>query len=692
MRNFLRRPVVWGALGYIGVVIVLFRRAILPPAGWMLSGDDIHRAYYFFREFFNHWMHLGVFPWWNPYLFGGMPFIADPIVNIWYPVNWLFFVLPLNIAYSWHIAFHLVWAGLGMAGLSSSFMVHGLQEERGQVNFAAWVSGLVFMCSGFFMARTWSGHVDVIAAASWIPWVVGAFEQVLRPERANEKKYIVIAAVFFALQLLSGYQTMAFMTGIIVGIMALVHMGIKRRWQPIVYALGAGFLGVGLAAFHIIPVQEFFRLSIRTYTLPYSWISFGSWTIQSLVLLINPYFFGDQRSYTGPPPNFWEHSAYIGVAGLILALIGILSLVRVVWGRKGNRARHTVFGMLCVVCVIVGVWMSLGPNAPIDLQYIAWKYVLMYRYLRIPPRHLILVVFGLSGLAGLGLQYIVVHFKSARWAVWGIGTVTLIEMVLFGQHFIEMQPIPETRHDVALIKRLTQDAEPYRLLQDFGVWLPQRDALDFDSVMQYRIFSMTGYSPSIYRPYYEYIARQLGMKGEWAMRSYDVQVPYLSAKNADSIDFLNVKYILVPQEYDPVDNNPRYKPVLDDDVKQYRLYENTTVLPRFYLRERGCGSVAVRSYTPNKIVLSVHSTCDTMLMSSEVWYPGWEAYIDGKKTRIDKTDDAFRTLFISSGNHSVVYQYNPRIFVIGGGISLVILVLLVLWFRKGTTSVRRASI
>ena len=165
MKLFFRKYLTPEFVAFAVVVIVLFRRAIIPPSGWMLFGDDIHRAYYFFREFFNHWISRGVFPWWNPYLFGGMPFIADPIVNIWYPVNWLFFILPLNLAYSWHVAFHLVWAGLGMY-----FLVRSVAPNR----TASWVSGLLFMLSGFFMARTWSGHVDVIAAASWMPWVVSS--------------------------------------------------------------------------------------------------------------------------------------------------------------------------------------------------------------------------------------------------------------------------------------------------------------------------------------------------------------------------------------------------------------------------------------------------------------------------------------------------------------------------------------
>ena len=153
--------------GYCILVGLVFGKALIPSFGMMIYGDDIHRAYYFFREFFNQWILKGVFPWWNPNIFGGQPFIADPVVNIWYPPNWLFSFLPLNIAYSWHIAFHVFWACLGMYVLMRRIRPIGLISP-----ISAFVSGAVFGLSGFFLARTFAGHVDVIAAASWMPWVL----------------------------------------------------------------------------------------------------------------------------------------------------------------------------------------------------------------------------------------------------------------------------------------------------------------------------------------------------------------------------------------------------------------------------------------------------------------------------------------------------------------------------------------
>ncbi len=733
----------WGLpiAGYGIIIGIVFGQALIPHPGMMLYGDDIHRAYYFFREFFLHWLHLGIFPWWNPYIFGGQPFIADPVVNIWYPPNWLFVVLPLNTAYSWHIAFHVLWAMVGMG-----ILIRRVLGERGEIGeMGAWIGGVVFGLSGFFMARTWAGHVDVIAAASWMPWVVWAFYRLLRAEvgiswfsrsqgpdqqsrdirhgakamTALETKHrpaqhalpnvgeysashsghpqrVALAACIFSLQLLAGYQTMAFMTVMIVAFVTSLHSYFERSWKPIIRVGSAGLLGVGLAAIQILPEQEFFRASIRTYSLPYSWMSYGSWTWKSLIQLLNPFYFGNQVTYAGPPPNFAEHSAFIGVGGVVLAIIGIIGVVGsflraevgISWfsrsqgpDQQSRDIRHGAKAMtaletkylparllgICFLCIsLFGIWISLGPNAPIDLQYILWKIIPMYHYLRIPPRHLILVVFGLAGLAGIGFSRLP---RSPRILRLLIGGMIIVEMVSFGRNFIELRPVPEARHDVALIRLFRSDSQPYRVLQNFGVWLPIRDAMDFDSVMPYGVFSATGYDPSILRRYYEYVAEASGKKGKEAVLSQDVQVPYVTPASADALDVLNIKYIMVPVAYDPFAGNSRYVLARSDAIRGFRVYENTTVKPRFFFAHASCGTAHVDSYTPNVIRISVDAVCADTLNSSEVRYPGWVATIDGKKVDMDSTNSVFRTLFVPLGKHTIVYTYEPTIFLWGGVIS-----------------------
>ena len=649
---------------YLLVIILVFGRTLLPDRGFLIFGDDIHRQYYFYREFFNYFLSRGIFPWWNPYLFGGEPFIANPVVNIWYPPTWLFTLLPLNTAYSLHLALHLLLAMCGMR-----WFLKRLMGKTGQISeTGAWTGGLIFGLSGFFAARIWGGHADVVAAAAWMPWVLGAFWGLL--DRGGKAKNIVPAAGIFAIQLYAGYQTMAFFTAEAVGIITLLHCCLVKDLKPLVRVFAAGVLGLGLAGLQIIPEQEFFRAGIRTYNLPYSWNSYGSLTFTSLRQFINPFYFGDQLTYNGPAPNFIEQAAFVGRIGLALAVLAIVKALISLRELKKHQRNLTVPALTSVV--IFGLWMSLGPNAPLDLQKILRQTLPMYQYLRIPARHLVLVVFGLSGLAGLGLWFI----KNSFFRV-SLTALVLVELVLFAGHFIGVKEIPEARHDQQLLKILQGDREPYRLLTDFGAWVEPRSSFDFDSGMSYRIFNATGYDPSILKSYYEYVAAAAGESGSQAMLSEDVQVPYLTPSAAGVLDRLNIKYLLVPPLYDPFAGNSRYRLLREDPVRQYRLYENTTVLPRFYLGDPQCGKADITSYTPNRIELAVQSSCRTQLLSSEVWYPGWEARVNGVKTPILKSDAVFRSVLLAKGKERIVFDYSPKIFYLGGLVSLLSLILAV---------------
>ena len=64
------RGFILAVIGYCILIGFIFSKALIPSDGMMIYGDDIHRSYYFFREFFNQWISQGIFPWWNPYLFG----------------------------------------------------------------------------------------------------------------------------------------------------------------------------------------------------------------------------------------------------------------------------------------------------------------------------------------------------------------------------------------------------------------------------------------------------------------------------------------------------------------------------------------------------------------------------------------------------------------------------------------------
>ena len=75
--------------------------------------------------------------------------------------------------------------------------------------------------------------------------------------------------------------------------------------------------------------------------------------------------------------------------------------------------------------------------------------------------------------------------------------------------------------------------------------------------------------------------------------------------------------------------------------------------------------VSIVSYKANDIVVRVKVNSKKLLFLSDMYFPGWKAYVDGKDTPIIRTDYAFRSVVIPYGNHQVEFHYRPTSFVYG---------------------------
>jgi len=74
--------------------------------------SDMFIAGYSFRLFgAEEFKATGSIPQWNPFLFGGLPFIAAMHGDIFYPTAWLRLVFPVDLAITWGMAVHFVLAG-----------------------------------------------------------------------------------------------------------------------------------------------------------------------------------------------------------------------------------------------------------------------------------------------------------------------------------------------------------------------------------------------------------------------------------------------------------------------------------------------------------------------------------------------------------------------------------------------------
>ncbi len=82
------------------------------------------------------------------------------------------------------------------------------------------------------------------------------------------------------------------------------------------------------------------------------------------------------------------------------------------------------------------------------------------------------------------------------------------------------------------------------------------------------------------------------------------------------------------------------------------------------------GNVTLVSYRPDSIALSVHARSAALLFMSEVYYPGWKAYVDGQPTEILRGNYLFRVIEVPEGRHEIRLEFDPWTVKAGIGITL----------------------
>lgn len=67
----------------------------------------------------------------------------------------------------------------------------------------------------------------------------------------------------------------------------------------------------------------------------------------------------------------------------------------------------------------------------------------------------------------------------------------------------------------------------------------------------------------------------------------------------------------------------------------------------------------------NQIDIEVANPTDSILVLTDIFYPGWLATIDGRETEILRANYLFRAISVPAGSHKVTFAYSPQSFRIG---------------------------
>ena len=185
------------------------------------------------------------------------------------------------------------------------------------------------------------------------------------------------------------------------------------------------------------------------------------------------------------------------------------------------------------------------------------------------------------------------------------------------------------------------------------------------------------------------------------------------------LSMLNVKYLISI----PVIDSTQWKridyPGWSSGDEAFKIYENRKFLPRHYMvydyrvikkpdeyvsalldkgfdpgltvlletdpsvvRNEAPGkfSAKVISYRNNSSEIKVSTDKDGIFVSSESWYPGWKAFVDGQEVKLLKADLILRAVALKAGEHTVRFVYSPVSFKIGLAISAVAVAFIILFF------------
>lgn len=79
--------------------------------------------------------------------------------------------------------------------------------------------------------------------------------------------------------------------------------------------------------------------------------------------------------------------------------------------------------------------------------------------------------------------------------------------------------------------------------------------------------------------------------------------------------------------------------------------------------------INMKTSGPSKLILEVDTPNPGYIVMADVWYPGWQAFVDGEPTPILHANYLFRAVALPSGEHELKIAYQPKGFYSGAVVS-----------------------
>ncbi|MCH8068810.1 MAG: hypothetical protein IID16_06010 [Candidatus Marinimicrobia bacterium] len=201
------------------------------------------------------------------------------------------------------------------------------------------------------------------------------------------------------------------------------------------------------------------------------------------------------------------------------------------------------------------------------------------------------------------------------------------------------------------------------------------------------------------------------------LRTYQDLMDVGGMNNPSVLNMLNVKYLITKRNI----KIPDFEKVFSEGQN---IYQNLSVLPKAWivpkiiavetqkeslsktmvsefnpaveavvldydgpeLEKNSIGTVIVKKYSENEIVLQSNSETGGLLVLSENYYgPGWKATVDNHSSKIFQTNHVLRSIYVFSGVHTIIFRYDDSLYKISrliSRISLGLVLLGIVYFHR----------
>ncbi|MDP2996682.1 MAG: YfhO family protein [Bryobacterales bacterium] len=709
------RPLGWRFVGpaVLALLIVGFfwKLALSDEFLWIDSPDITNQVVPWFQFQASEW-HAGRFPLWDPYLWCGQPVLGQVIPAAANPLNWVLFLMPLNNGWlqlrfldGYFVGIHIL----------AGWLAFWLCRDRGLGRAASVFGGLAFSLSGWLGANTWP---QMFNGAIWTPAVLLFLLRAVEGKRPAASS--LLAGFFLGLAWLSGHhQAPIFLTlaAVLVWCWAVLRSGrIEFRTLALVLAFLVSFaLTSGLQT---LPALEYGRLAVRWAGAPepVRWGQKVPYAVHQNFSLSPAYLLGIAV------PGVEEHvNPFAGVTILTLAALGVIGGWKQAWVRLVLLI--SAFGLLVALGTntpLEGLLYALVPmvekarSAAVSififnfglaiLSACGLNYLLDDNQTPLVRRTgLVLVAMAaliwfvgllahlaqkdsagpgiwIPGLAALVAGCLLLAFDrqaiNRGWLITGLVTMMLTELTVGGLiGGLPNRHAPNRNHLIDalagapdLVSFLRVQPRPFRL----GV--NEKD-VQFNFGDWHGIETTGGYLASLTLNIYDMETHLAPLQRLMGARYYLSKAPQREDQRLVFEDPSGLKLFENPDVFPRawvvhrLFVADRKHEVLGFILDKTNLLQTVAPILNRDLPLEQCSSadqLRIVENRPGRTVIDAELGCRGMLVVSDLYFPGWEATVDGRRTGIHEVYGFLRGVVVEGGQHRIEMSYRPRSVYVGG--------------------------